>query len=797
MCRGYVKMAIRSLLKNKLISAINITGLSIGMAVCLILALWVVDELSVNHGYVGHDRIARVIQNVRKNGEVVTWRSVPVPLADELRKNYGSDLETVVEVTAPQWELLSAGDKVLIKQGRYAGPDFFKLFSIKLISGNDSQLTGTSSIFLSESIAKAYFGDFDATGRTMTLTSPNSAAIEVSVAGVYEDFPTQSGFSGTEYIAPWDIQLTKPEMKDMDDPWKYNFVEVYVKIKPFASFASVSAKIKDARLLRVSHEVAKMKPELFLFPMDDWHLFAEFKNGKNAGGRIQYVWLFGAIGVFVLAMACINFMNLTTARSERRAKEVGVRKSIGSVRRQLIGLFLTESGFITLLSFLVALTLILIAVPSFSLLADKHMTIPWREPLFWIASLASCCIIALMCGTYPAIYLSSITAIEALKGTYRSGKSATTLRRGLVVMQFTISVVLIVVAITVSRQIQFAMDRPPGYDREVLITVPVMSDVIHTHIGTFNESLAKSGAIVSLAEAWVPPTVRAWLTTSIYWQGKDPDVISGFAVFDVADNYGTTIGWEMKLGRDFRQGNLSDTTGLIINEAAFKYMGFKDPIGEEIQWYDERYRIIGVVSNVINESPYQPVQPAVYRLLTAAGRTLIIRAKLNAEWSAVIAQIEATFKEFNPKEPFSYQFVDDEYISKFAGEEYVKRLIQVFSVLAMIIGCLGLFGLVSYIAAQRTKEIGIRKVLGASVTNIWLMLSKDFVLLVMLSGVIAVPLGYYVITAWLENYDYRITFTWFIFVQAIVSVLVVALLTVSYQTMVAARRDPVRSLRSE
>lgn len=797
MYSGYVKIAVRSLLKNKLVSALNITGLSIGMAVCLMLALWVLDELSFNHGYKSHDKIARVIQNVTKNGEVVTWRHVPVPLSEELRKNYGSDFETIAHITGPRAELLSKGNKVLTKHGRYAEPDFFKLFSIKLISGRENQLTGTSTIFLSESVAKAYFGDADPIGRSMTVTGANDSPNEVSVAGVYEDFPTQSDFGGTDYIAPWDIQMNQPWIKDMEEPWKYNFIELYVKIKGLASFANISSKIKDARLLKVSNEVAKMKPELFLFPMDDWHLYSDFKNGKNAGGRIQYVWLFSAIGGFILVMACINFMNLTTARSEHRAKEVGVRKSIGSVRRQLIVLFLTESGLITLLSFWIALILILIALPSFSVLADKHIIFPWREPLFWVLSFVSCSIITLMCGIYPAIYLSSIAAIEALKGTYLSRKSSTALRRSLVVVQLTISIVLIVVTITVSQQIRFAMDRPLGYDHNALITVPVISEIIHNHFDAFNERLEARGAVVSVAEASDPPTVRSRLTTSIYWQGKDPDIISGFAAFDVSKEYGKTVGWEVKLGRDFSHDNLSDSTGIIINEAAMKYMALNDPIGQEIQWFDDRYKIVGVVNNVIHESPYQLVQPAVYTLLPAPGKVLIIRLNPNVALSTGIGDIAAAFKEFNPNEPFSYQFVEDEYSKKFGSEEYVKRLTDIFSVLAIFINCLGLFGLVSYIAEQRTKEIGVRKVLGASVTNIWLMLSRGFVLLVMVSGVIAVPLGYYVIASWLENYDYRITFTWSIFVKAIFSVLIVTLLTVSYQTIAAAYRNPVRSLRSE
>lgn len=745
----------------------------------------------------GHDQIARVIQNVTKNGEVVTWRHVPMPLSEELRKHYGSDFEAIAHITGLQAELLSVGSKVLTKHGRYAEPDFFKLFSIKLISGREDQLTGTSSIFLSESLATAYFGDADPIGKTMALTSLDSDPIAVSVVGVYEDFPTQSDFDGTDYIAPWDIQMSTSWVRGMDDPWKYNFVELYVKIKGFASFASTGAKIKDARLLRVSNEVAKMKPALILFPMNDWHLYADFKNGKNVGGRIQYVLLFSTIGFVILIMACINFMNLTTARSERRAKEVGVRKSIGSVRRQLIALFITESALITFLSFFAALILIFTTLPSFSVLADKHLLIPWSDPSFWLLALGSCCVITVLCGIYPALYLSSISAMDALKGTYRSRKSATTLRRSLVVIEFTISIVLIVVSITVSRQLQFAMDRPIGYDRNALITVPVITDNIHKHFDAFTEKLVTSGAILSIAEASDAPTDRSYITTSIYWQGKDPDLISGFAAFNVSKEYGTTVDWRIKLGRDFHQDNLSDSTGIIINEAAMKYMGFNDPVGHEIQWNDDKYKIIGVVNNVIHESPYQLVQPAVYTMLTDPGEVLIMRTNSAAEISTVISQIESTFNEIDPSEPFSYQFVEDAYNNKFGSEEHVKRLAQVFSILAIFIGCLGLFGLISYIAEQRTKEIGIRKILGASVLKIWLMLLGDFVLLILVAGVISIPLGYYFITTWLENYDYRITFTWFVFVEAIFAVLLATLFTASYQTIAAAYRNPVKSLRSE
>lgn len=798
MLRSYVKIAVRSLLRDKLTTLTNLAGMSIGMAVALVLLLWVADELSFNDNFAGHDRIARVLQNVTKNGEVVTWRDVPVPLSDELRRNYGSDFEAIVLVNR-QSELLSVGNKILTKYGLYAEPDFFKLFSTWLISGRDDQLTGTSGIYLSESVARTYFGESDALGRSMTITSSGSdgGPIEVLVAGVYEDFPTHSAFGGTDYIAPWDVQGTKPWIRNREEPWKYNFVEVYVKINDATSFDSASSRIKDARLLKVSSEVAKMKPALFLFPMDDWHLFADFKNGKKAGGRIQYVWLFGAIAGFILVMACINFMNLTTAKSERRAKETGVRKSIGSGRSQLIVLFLTESALVTLMSFFIAVALVVVALPAFSAFADKDISIPWLDPLFWSMTFISCGVITILCGLYPATYLSSIAAIDALKGTYRSKRSATTLRRGLVVVQFSISVVLVVVTTTVSQQIQFAMDRPTGYDRDALITVPVITDVIHNHMDAFQERLTKGGAVVSIAEASDPPTVRSYTTTSIKWQGKDPDLVAGFTAFAVSQQYGKTIGWQLKLGRDYRQDNLSDTTGIIINEAAMKYMGFGDPIGQKIQWFDDQYTIIGVVHNVIHESPYQVVQPALYTLNTYPGRVIIMRTDGKTELPSVVGQIASAFKEFNPGEPFSYQFVSDEYLKKFGSEEYIGRLTRIFSGLAIFISCLGLVGLVSYVAERRTKEIGIRKVLGASVMNIWMMLSGEFVLLVMIAGVVAVPLGHYAIHSWLERYDYRIDFTGWLFVQAILLVLVATLIAASYRTIKAARRNPVKSLRSE
>lgn len=792
--RGYFKTAIRSLLRNKLISAINILGLSVGMSVALLLCLWVLNKLSFNRDYDGYDRTARVLQHVNRNGEVATWRHVPYPLAEELRKDYASDFELISNVYS-QYELLSFDTRGSTRNGKYAERDFFKLFSVKLISGSENQLQGTSSIFLSQSAATAYFGSADPLGKAMTLKSQD-ADLDVLVAGVYEDFPMHVDMAGTDYIAPWDIVLTKDWITAMEDPWTQNFVELYVRIKDFASFEGASNRIKDAKLRRVDAEVAKMKPELFLHPMDDWHLRNEFKNGKNAGGRIQYVWLFGAIGVFILMMACVNFMNLATAQSERRSREVGVRKSVGSLRKQLIALFFTESLLITLLAFAVTLLSVPVSLPFFNTLTQTHIGIPLGTPLFWLSALLSCLVIAIVCGSYPAIHQSSIHAIDALKGRYRSGKPAATLRRALVVVQFTISVVLLVMTITVTNQIEFAMNRPVGYDRAALVTVPVRTNALHAHFDAFSRKLTNDGSVISVAEASAPPTARYSLTTKISWPGKDPNTISAFAAFPVSKQYGRTVGWKIRHGRDFREDIESDTTSIIINEAAMKHMGLQDPVGSVIQWWGDNFSVIGVVDDLMHESPFQAIQPSVYTLLDGSG-VLIIRMNPVTEVSAALDHIESTFKEFNPEEPFSYQFVEDDYARKFDAEKDVKRLAVVLSVLAIVISCLGLLGLVSYVAEQRTKEIGIRKVLGASALNIWMMLSKDFVVLIAISGVIAIPVGYYLIDSWLANYEYRIAFTWFIFVEALLTVLFITLLTASYQTILSACRAPVRSLRSE
>lgn len=364
------------------------------------------------------------------------------------------------------------------------------------------------------------------------------------------------------------------------------------------------------------------------------------------------------------------------------------------------------------------------------------------------------------------------------------------------VVQFTISVVLIVLTITVTNQIEFAMNRPVGYDRAGLVTVPVRTNVIHAHFDAFSRKLTNDRLIISVAEASAPPTARYSLTTKISWSGKDPNTIYAFAAFSVSEQYGQTVGWRIKYGRDFREDFQSDTASIIINEAAMRQMGLQDPVGSAIQWRGDYFKVIGVVENMMHESPYQPIQPSIYTLLNNSG-ILIIRVNSASEVSTALDHIESTFKEFNSEEPFTYQFVEDEYAKKFDIEKDVKRLTTVFSTLAIVISCLGLLGLVSYIAEQRTKEIGIRKVLGASPLNIWMMLSKDFVFLVMISGVIAIPLGYYLTDLWLTNYEYRIAFTWIIFVQAFLSVLFVTLLTASYQTILAACMTPVRSLRSE
>lgn len=792
MFKNFFKTAWRNLGKNKMHSFINIVGLSIGMTVAMLIGLWIHDEVSFNKNFKNYDRIAQVIQNVTNNGEVQTWTSVPWPLADELRKNYGSDFKHIVLTAFIGDHLLSVNDKKLRKNGGYFEADAPELFGLEMVRGQ-ADLSDPSSVLISLSAAKAYFGNEDPLSKLMKIDNN----MDVKVTGVYKDFPHNSTFADLSFMSTWDLYYNKTEwVRTMEDPWRPNSFSLFVQLNDNADLATVSAKIKDAKLKKVNQQLAQKKPALFLQPMSNWHLRSQFNNGVNVGGAIQYVWMFGIIGVFVLLLACINFMNLSTAKSEKRAKEVGIRKTVGSGRKQLVVQFFSESFLTVVFSFALSLLFVQLLLPFFNGVADKQMSILWTNPYFWIISFAFIAFTALVAGSYPAFYLSSFRPVKVLKGTFKAGRFAALPRKVLVVVQFTVSVILIIGTTIVYKQIQFAKSRPVGYTRQGLITIPLNAE-IHKHFNAMRDELIKSGAVVSMAEAG-SPTTSIWSSTSgITWKTKDPNLSVDFSTVGVSHDYGKTIGWQIKEGRDFSREFATDTSAVILNEAAVKFMGLKNPVGETITWWKQQLTVVGVVHNLVMNSPYDEPRPTVFNL--SIDEQNITVAKINPASNAkgALVKIETVYKKIEKDQPFEFQFADEEYARKFQSEERIGKLAAFFAILAITISCLGLFGLSSFVAAQRKKEIGVRKVLGASVFGVWNLLSKDFVALVFISFLIAVPVVWYMMNNWLLNYNYRVPIGWEIFLLAGFVAIAIALITVSFQSIRAAIANPVKSLRTE
>jgi ABC-type antimicrobial peptide transport system permease subunit len=794
MIKNYLKVAWRNLSRNKVYSFINISGLAVGMAVTILIGLWIYDEISFNRYHKNYDHIAQVIQNVTNNGEVGTWRTVPYPLAEELRKNYGSDFKHIVMGAGGGNHILSVGEKKLTKNGIYFEPEGPEMLTLNMLRGDWNGLKDPSSVLLSASAAKAFFGDEDPVNKMMKIDNEQ----DVKVTGVYDDIPQNSTFSEFAFIAPWQLYFSHAEwVKNAPDPWRPNAFMIAVQLADNADMDAVSLKIKDAKLRNVNKELAKKKPALFLDPMSRWHLYDEFKNGVNVGGRIQYVWMFGIIGVFVLLLACINFMNLSTARSERRAKEVGIRKAVGSLRRQLISQFFSESILVVTFAFVLSLLLVQICLPFFNEVSDKKMHILWGNPWFWAMSIVFSLITGLIAGSYPALYLSSFQPIKVLKGVFKAGRFAALPRKVLVVLQFTVCVSLIIGTLVVFRQIEYTKDRPVGYERNALLSLPMGTNEIHNHFDAVKKELTDAGVIVSMAESGGPVTGGYSTSSGFSWKGKDPNFSTDIPNMEVSYDYGKTINWSIKEGRDFSREFATDSSAVVLNEAAVRFMDLKNPIGETITWFGQPLTVIGVTKDMIMQSPYDPIRPTVFYLTNEASGFII--AKLKAETSAreALAKIETVFKKFNPEQPFEYNFVDEEYAKKFGNEERIGKLAGFFAALAILISCLGLFGMASFIAEQRRKEIGVRKVLGASVFNLWRLLSKDFITLIVISLFIAGPLAYYFMHGWLQNYEYRAALSWWIFATAGIGGLMITIITVSFQAIKAAVANPVKSLRTE
>jgi ABC-type antimicrobial peptide transport system permease subunit len=791
MIKNYLKIAWRNLIKNKTHSFINITSLSVGMTVSMLIGIWIWDELSFDKYHKNYDNIARVMQQQTLNGETNTLKAMPIPVANQLRHLYGSNFKYVVLSSWTNPHLLSFKDKNVSIQGNYMEPDAPEMLTLEMIKGTRTGLKDPSSILLSESVSKAIFGDINPIDKVLKLDGYN-----LKVAGVYHDLPGNTSFNNVSFIAPWKVYARTEDVRQAEGDWNHNSFQIFAQVAGADDIATVSSKIKNIKFDHEDGDGKRVKPEVFLYPMSRWHLYSEFKNGMNIGGDIKYIWLFGITGIFVLILACINFMNLSTAKSEKRAKEVGIRKAIGSLRGQLISQFLSESLLMAILAFVMSLFLTQLSLPFFNELAGKQMSILWTHPLFWLLGISFAIVSGLFAGSYPAFYLSSFNPVRVLKGTFRAGWMASIPRKALIIIQFTFSVIMIIGTIIVFRQVQFAKDRPIGYSRAGLVMIRPYSEDLHAHFESFRNDVIQTGVITEMAESGNQITRGSRTSGGFGWQGKDPNMADEFATFAVTPGYGKTVDWQFKEGKDFLNTSSSNSNGLILNEVAVKYMGLKNPVGQIISWNDKKYTVLGVTKDMVVESPYEPIKPTIFYITTEAG---IINVRIDPKASAAnaLSTIETIYKKYAPGQPFDYQFADEEYAKKFGNEERIGKLASSFAGLAIFISCLGLFGMASFMAEQRIKEIGVRKVLGASVFNLWSLLSKDFVLLVIVSLVLATPITYYFMHNWLQNYQYHSNIAWWIFVVTAIGAMAITLLTVSYQSIKAALANPVKSLKTE
>jgi ABC-type antimicrobial peptide transport system permease subunit len=783
----FFKIAWRNLLRSKSFSFINISGLAIGMAAAILILLWIQKEVSYDKFHNKKERIFGVWNRYKIDGKVGCWNNTPKVMAAAIQQDY-PEIEKTARINFFPPVLMALGEKKLTGRGKIVDSSFLQIFSFPILKGNaKTPLKGMFDIILTEKLAKNFFGNEEAIGKIIRLDNTDN----FTVTAVIKDPPDNTKFE-FEFLIGWAYM----RYKGWDDNyWGNNSIDTYVLLKSASSLASIEPKIKN---LRARYDKSDPSIETFLYPLTREHLYGTFENGKESGGRIEIVKLFGIIAAFILLIACINFMNLSTARSEKRAKEVGVRKVVGAQKQSLIFQFLGESVLLAFIAGMIALLIVQFALPAFNELVDKKLFIDFNSLGFWLAGIAFILVTGLLAGSYPAIYLSSFRPIMVLKGSLKAVNALVTPRKVLVIAQFTFAIVLIIATIIVRQQIQNAQERQAGYSKDNLVYHFMEGEVEKNYTLIKNELLA-NGAAISVTKTSAPIT-EGWSNTwGIEWQGKNPKDKTLINRFCADDAIVKTIGLQLVAGRDFDLTNFpTDSSAAIINESAVKIMGFKDPIGQVLKDNDkEDWHVIGVIKDFILTSPYMPVEPIF--IAGAKAWFNVIHIKLNGKNTTEknVALLKEVFKKYNPQYEFNYRFVDEEYAKKFNDEKRTSTLATLFALLTIIISCLGLFGLSSYMAENRVKEIGVRKVLGASVRNITVLLSKDFLKLVLISFVIASPLAYWAMYNWLQPFSYRVTIHWWVFALAGLSAVFIALFTVSYEAIKAAIANPVKSLRTE
>ncbi|SEM56806.1 FtsX-like permease family protein [Mucilaginibacter gossypiicola] len=788
MFRNYLKIAWRSLIKNKLYSAINIGGLGVGMAVSFMLLLYVYNEFTYDGFHENKDRLYSVFRNQPSNGEIYTNNSTPVPAAGALQKDY-PEIENVARATWGGDQLFNYNNKPLKINTLVADEAFLNMFTVQFVKGNKSDVfKDPSSIILSESAAKSIFGDADPMGQTVKV----NAKTPLKVTGIFKDLPKNSSFRFKAFES-W-------KKYEADNQWiresgwgNYSF-QTFVLLKPGTDVNKLNNKISK---LVERYDPNNKENKLFLYPFVKGHLYGQFKNGVNTGGAIEYVRLFLFLAIGILLIACINFMNLSTARSERRSREVGIRKVVGARRIAIIHQFLGESVLTAFLSFVVAVLIMMATINYFNEIINKQLIIPFTNAWAWGAALMVTLLTGILAGSYPALFLSSFKPVKVLKGIGKSGKKTLHSRQVLVVVQFVFATCLILSSILIYKQITYIKNRPVGYSQNGLIEIDLEDNLVKS-FESFRNDIIASGAVVDATEVSGSISSANSSSWGITWPGQLPgedkipidQIVTSF-------HFISTYKLELIKGRDYIPGRMADSLSLIMNESAVKLMRLKEPLGQIVKWQGRNCTVVGIVKDFVWGSPYEPVKPAIIGFDKNWANMIGIRLNPNAPVSKSLESIEKIYKKYNPEFPFEYRFIDQSFADKFDNEKLLGTLSSSFTVLAIIISCLGLFGLASFSAEQRKKEISIRKVLGASISSLWFNLSKEFLILVIISFVIGSALSWYNMSKWLQHYTYRTDISAWVFIVTIAISMVVCLLTVSWQAIKAALSNPVKSLKNE
>jgi putative ABC transport system permease protein len=787
MFKNYLTVAFRNLWKNKGFSFINIVGLAIGMASAILILLWMQNETSYDDFHEKKDRIYEMWNRAEFSGAVHSWNTTPKVLAAAMQRDL-PEVEHAVRVDWARQHLFSVGDKRLTIKGSAVDSIFLQVFSFPMLEGDmKTALNDGHSIVLTQSLAKTLFGGADAMGKVVRIDNKEN----YQVTGVLKDLPNNTRFD-FKYLVPWTFVRREG---DDDQYWGNNSTRTYVLLKQNAALASIAPKMM---VYKQRYDSSEKHWAMFLYPMSRWRLYSNFEGSAETGGRIVFVRLFGIVAAFILLIACINFMNLSTARSERRAKEVGIRKVVGAPKGTLIAQFIGESVLLSFLAAVLAIGIVALSLPGFNQLTEKHLYIPFGTLGFWVSAVGFILFTGLLAGSYPAFYLSSFQPVKVLKGTFKAANALVTPRKVVVVLQFTFAIVLIICTIIVKQQIDHARERESGYDRGNLIFHFLTGDLSKNY-ELVRQDLLRSGVALQVCRTSSPITENYSDTWGFVWEGKDPNDKTDFLQVCADRALAATTGLQVVEGRDFDPDHYpTDSSGIILNESAVKAMHFKHPIGQGIMDDTVHFHVIGVVRDFIIESPYEPIRPMVVRG-QHNGWLSTMHIRLNGKnlTEVNLKKAAAIFKQYNPEYPFEYHFVDEDYAQKFDEEKRTGTLAGLFAGLTVFISCLGLFGLATYTAENRIKEIGVRKVLGASVTGIATLLSKDFLQLVLLSFLFAAPVAWLAMYKWLQGYPYRVTIQWWVFALAAVLSVGIAVVTVSYQAIKAALANPARSLRSE